>query len=73
MFSLLNNIKHPKRIHVERNVIMEGGREAQEGGDICIPMIDLHCCKAEHNIVKQLSSNLVFFKKIHNHIFQISI
>ena len=50
-------MKHPKRIHVERNVIMEGGREAQEGGDICIPMIDLHCCKAEHNIVKQLSSS----------------
>ena len=24
-----------------------GGREAQEGGDICILIADLHCCTAE--------------------------
>ena len=25
------------------------GREAQEGGDICIIMADSHCCTAETN------------------------
>ena len=24
-----------------------GGREAQEGGDTCIPMVDSCCCTAE--------------------------
>ena len=28
---------------------VEGGREAQEGGDICIPMIDSCCFIAETN------------------------
>ena len=27
-----------------------GGREAQEGGDICIHMADSFCCTAEINI-----------------------
>ena len=27
-----------------------GGREVQEGGDICILMSDSHCCMAETNI-----------------------
>ena len=27
-----------------------GGREVQEGGDICILMADSHCCMAETNI-----------------------
>ena len=35
-----------------------GGREVQEGGDICIHIAGSHCCTAEtNNIVKQLSSN----------------
>ena len=25
------------------------GREVQEGGDICIHIADVHCCKAEAN------------------------
>ena len=28
-----------------------GGREAQEGGDICILTADSHCCIAESNII----------------------
>ena len=28
---------------------LEGGRESQEGGDICIPMADLYCCMVETN------------------------
>ena len=37
---------------------MEVGKEAQEGGDICILMADSDCCMAEvSTIVKQLSSN----------------
>ena len=37
----------------------EGGREAQEGGDICILMADSRCYVAEINttVVKPLSSN----------------
>ena len=27
-----------------------GGRDVQEGGDICILMADSHCCMAETNI-----------------------
>ena len=27
-----------------------GGREAQEGGDMCIHISDSHCCTAETNI-----------------------
>ena len=36
-----------------------GGREVQEGGDICTPMADslLMYGRNKHNIVKQLSSN----------------
>ena len=26
-----------------------GGKEAQEGGDICIPIADSYCCTAESN------------------------
>ena len=29
------------------------GREAQEGGDICIILAELHCCKAKTNTVLQ--------------------
>ena len=29
----------------------DGGREGQEGGDICIPMSDSCCCLAEANTV----------------------
>ena len=32
-----------------------GGREAQQGGDMCIITADLHCCTAETNAT--LSSN----------------
>ena len=39
-----------------------GGREAQEGGDICIIMTDLHCCTAETNTT--LESNFSPIKKI---------
>ena len=28
----------------------EGGREAKEGGDICIHIADSYCCTAETNI-----------------------
>ena len=28
---------------------VEGGREVQEGGDICILIADSHCCRAETN------------------------
>ena len=28
-----------------------GGREAEEGGDMCIPMADSCCCMAETNTV----------------------
>ena len=35
-----------------------GGREVQEGGDVCIHIADSLCCTAETNtIVKQLYSN----------------
>lgn len=30
---------------------MVRGREAQEGGDICIIMAELHCCVAETNTI----------------------
>ena len=29
----------------------QDGREAQEGGDICISMTDSHCCTAETNTI----------------------
>ena len=29
----------------------DGGREAQERGDICILTADSHCCIAESNII----------------------
>ena len=44
------------------------GREAQEGGDICILKTDSHCCRTEINTtlnVKQLHSN----KKKHTHYY----
>ena len=28
---------------------MAGGREIQEGGDMCIPIVDSLCCAAETN------------------------
>ena len=28
-----------------------GGREVQEGGDICILIADLHCCSAKTNTI----------------------
>ena len=28
-----------------------GGREVQDGGDICIPMADSCCCMAETNTI----------------------
>ena len=28
-----------------------GGREIQEGGDVCIPMTDSCCCMAETNTI----------------------
>ena len=41
---------------------MRGWREAQDGGEICISIVDSHCSIEEaNNTVKQLSSN---FKKI---------
>ena len=30
---------------------VEGGREVQEGGDVCMPMADSCCCVAETNTV----------------------
>ena len=41
---------------------MGGGREAQEGGDICIHMADSSCCAAEINTI--LKSNYIPIKKI---------
>ena len=38
-----------------------GGREAQEGGDICIHMADSHCSGAETNTI--LESNYTPIKK----------
>ena len=37
----------------------EEGREAKEGGDVCIIMAELHSLygRNQHNIVKQYSSN----------------
>ena len=43
---------------------MRGGREAQEGGDTCIIMVDFRCCTTETNTT--LESNfpqIKFFKK----------
>ena len=41
---------------------MRGWREAQDGGDMCIFIVDSHCGIEEaNNTVKQLSSN---FQKI---------
>ena len=38
-----------------------GGKEAQEGGDICIHIADSRCCASEtNNTVKQLHSNKEF-------------
>ena len=38
---------------------MRGWREAQDGGDICIFIVDSHCSiEKANNTVKQLSSNL---------------
>ena len=46
--------------------VVGSGREAQEEGDICISVADSCWCMAETStivIVKQLSSNKLFFKK----------
>ena len=40
---------------------MGEGREAQEDGDICIIMADLHCCMEETNTT--LASNFPPIKK----------
>lgn len=45
---------------------MGGGREAQEGEDICVPMADsmLTYGRNQHNIIKQLFSNEnIYLKK----------
>ena len=43
-----------------------GGRETQEGGDICIHIADSHCCTAETNTALQSNqpSNLKIIIKI---------
>jgi len=33
------------------------GREAREGGDVCLHIADSHSCTAETNIIKQIYSN----------------
>ena len=40
-----------------------GGREAQEGGDICILITDSQCCTAETN--KTLWSNYILILKMY--------
>ena len=45
-----------------------GGREAHKGEDICIFMADLHCCKAEANI---LIGAIIFQLKINFKTIQI--
>ena len=47
---LLYNIGSPVSCSVmTRGGDMERGREAQEGGDVCIITAELHCCTAETN------------------------
>ena len=36
--------------HLEGLGGVGGGREIHEGGDLCILMVDSHCCMAETNI-----------------------
>ena len=43
---------------------MGGRREVQQGGDICIPMIDSYCCMAETNTI--LKSNYLSIKNNNN-------
>ena len=43
---------------------MVGGREAQEGEDICIIRADLRCCMAETNTTLQNNYSLIL-KKCH--------
>ena len=41
-----------------------GGREAKEGGHVCLHRADSHCCTAETNVIKQIYYNLkIFFRK----------
>ena len=40
-----------------------GGRQVQEGGNMCVQVADAVCCRAEtNNIVKQLYSNYTVIK-----------
>ena len=39
-----------------------GGREVQEGGDICILMSDSHCCTTEINTTSQSNYPLIKHK-----------
>ena len=46
----------------------EGGREVKKGGDLCIPMADSCCCKAETNTVlysnyPPIKNKYIFFLK----------
>ena len=61
----------------------EGGRDIQEGEDICIPLADSCSCLAEtntnlfffnqHKSIKQLSFNLKNNKKIKNYLFNFNL
>ena len=47
---------------------MGGGREVQEGGDICIPVADSCGCMAETNTIKEaiiLQLKIDFFKIVY--------
>ena len=47
-----------------------GGREVQEGGDVCIHIADsLHCTAETNNIVKQFYSN--FFLNIYIYVYKL--
>ena len=56
---------------------MAGGREVQEGGDICIPMAD-SCCYMQKPtqyykaVILQLKINK-FFKKLYNHSINLGL
>ena len=40
-----------------------GGSEVQEGGDICIFMVNSHCCMAEANTTSQSSYHPIIKKR----------
>ena len=52
-----------------------GGREAQDGGDICVHVADSHCCTTETNtkFILQLKIILQFYIEVYIHQLKINV